>query len=46
MVLHFDKAKDEEVMGRRGTVACVFDAKSMTLTFDQGATVEARKSWS
>jgi hypothetical protein len=45
MVLHFDKAKDEEVMGQRGTIACVFDAKAMALTFDQGATMEARKSW-
>jgi hypothetical protein len=45
MVLHFDKAKDEEVMGRKGTVACVFDPKSMTLTEDKGATMKARESW-
>jgi AAA domain len=46
MVLHFDKAKDEEVMGRRGTVACIFDPKAMTLTEDAGATAAARRSWS
>jgi hypothetical protein len=45
MVLHFDKAKDEEVMGRRGTVACVFDPKTLTLIEDQGATAKARQLW-
>jgi hypothetical protein len=45
MLLHFDKAKDEEVMGKRGTVACAFDPLKMSLTFDQGATMEARKLW-
>jgi len=45
MVLHLDKAKDEEVMGRRGTVACVFDPKSMTLEADEGATAKAREAW-
>ena len=45
MVLHFDKCKDEEVMGRRGTVACVFDPKRMRLELDEGATVKARKLW-
>lgn len=45
MLLHFDKAKDEEVMGKRGTIACVFDPLRMSLTYDRGATEEARKSW-
>jgi hypothetical protein len=45
MVLHFDKCKDEEVQGRRGTVACVYNSRTMTLTEDAGATAEARKSW-
>ncbi len=45
MLLHFDKTKDEETMGRRGTIACVLDTKTMTLTFNAGATVEARKQW-
>ena len=45
MVLHFDKAKDEEVMGRRGTVACGFDPKRMTLDADEGATQKAREAW-
>jgi hypothetical protein len=45
MVLHFDKCKDEEVMGRRGTIACVFDPRRMTLELDEGATAEARKLW-
>lgn len=45
MLLHFDKAKDEEVMGKRGTVACVFDPLRMSLTQDLGATMEARKLW-
>lgn len=45
MLLHFDKAKDEEVMGNRGTIACVFDPLNMQLTFDRGASMEARKSW-
>jgi hypothetical protein len=46
MVLHFDKNKDEEVMGQRGTVACVFDTTTMTLTEHPGATTAARRSWS
>lgn len=45
MLLHFDKAKDEEVMGKRGTIACVFDPLNMSLAYDRGATMEARKSW-
>jgi hypothetical protein len=45
MLLHFDKAKDEEVMGQRGTVACVFDPKRMTLQEDPGATAKARQQW-
>jgi hypothetical protein len=45
MVLHFDKNKDEEVMGQRGTVACVLDTKTMTLTEHPGATAAARRSW-
>jgi hypothetical protein len=45
MVLHFDKNRDEEVMGRRGTVACVFDPKRMTLQEDRGATAKARQTW-
>jgi hypothetical protein len=46
MVLNFDKNRVEEVMGRRGTIACVYDPMTMTLTFDPGATAEARKQWS
>jgi archaellum biogenesis ATPase FlaH len=46
MVLHFDKFKDEETMGRKGTIACVLDTKTVTLTLDLGATDEARKQWS
>lgn len=45
MLLHFDKAKDEEVMGKRGTIACVFDPLRMGLEEDRGATLEARKLW-
>jgi hypothetical protein len=45
MLIHFDKAKDEEVMGRRGTVVCVFDPLKMSLIKDDGATLEARKTW-
>jgi hypothetical protein len=45
MLLRFDKAKSEETQGRRGTVACVFDPKHMTLSKDAGATEEARKQW-
>lgn len=45
MVINFDKAKDEETMGERGTVACLFDRNSMTLTIDHGATLQAKKLW-
>jgi hypothetical protein len=48
MVLHFDKFKVEGpmAMGKRGTIACVFDQKTMSLSFDQGASIEAKKLWS
>jgi len=46
MVINFDKAKNEETMGERGTVACVFDRNTMRLTYDAGATAEARRMWS
>jgi hypothetical protein len=46
MLLHFDKCKDEEVMGSLGTVVCVFDPKTMTLKEDCGATLEAKEHWS
>jgi hypothetical protein len=46
MVLHFDKFKDEETMGRKGTIACVLDTKTVTLTLDPGATIEAMKQLS
>jgi hypothetical protein len=45
-VLNFDKATDEETMGARGTVACVFDARTMTITKDGGATEKAQEQWS
>ena len=45
MLIHFDKAKDEEIMGKRGTMACVFDPREMSLIEDKGATLEARKTW-
>src|SRR5262249_50255862 len=45
MLLHFDKAKNEETQGARGTVAVAFDPKTMSLTKDAGATEEARKQW-
>lgn len=45
MVINFDKAKNEETMGERGTVACLFDRNSMTLTLDHGATMQAKKLW-
>ena len=45
MVLHFDKCRNEARMGRRGTIACVFDPAAMTLTFDGGATQGARAKW-
>lgn len=46
MVLRFDKFKDEETMGKKGTVACVYDPKTMTLVEDVGASAMARQSWS
>ena len=46
MVLYFDKAKDEETMGARGTIACAFDPKTMMLTKDGGATEKAQELWS
>lgn len=46
MVINFDKAKNEETMGERGTVACVFDRNSMRLTLDNGATAQAKRVWS
>jgi hypothetical protein len=45
MVLHFDKCRNEARMGRRGTVACVFDPVTMALTYDAGATQKARAQW-
>jgi hypothetical protein len=33
-------------MGRKGTIACVLDTKTLTLTLDPGATIEAMKQWS
>jgi hypothetical protein len=45
MLVRFDKAKNEETQGVRGTVAVAFDPKTMTLTRDAGATEEARKRW-
>lgn len=45
LILHFDKARNEEQMGIRGTVVCVYDPKTMGLTYDNGATAEVRKLW-
>lgn len=46
MVIRFDKAKDEETMGKLGTVACNFDAPRMGITFDASATAEVQDLWS
>jgi AAA domain len=45
MILHFDKCRNEARMGKRGTIACMFDPAAMRLEYDRGATQEARKIW-
>lgn len=44
-VIRFDKCRNEARMGRRGTIACVFDPANMTLQYDHGATQKARTLW-
>lgn len=44
-VLYFDKTKNEETMGKRGPIACLFDPKRMSLVQDIGATMQVRTIW-
>lgn len=44
-VLYFDKNKNEETMGIRGPVACLFDPKRMSLVLDVGATMQVKTIW-
>jgi hypothetical protein len=45
MIVRFDKAKDEESMGKQGVVAMKFDPATMGLDHDPIATMEMEKEW-
>src|SRR5262249_20983189 len=45
-ILRFDKNRHEETMGRKGTIACAFDPKTMQLSYDQAPSAEVAKLWS
>jgi len=45
MGVRFDKAKDEESMGKRDTIALKLDTKAMNITMDVEATEEIRELW-
>jgi hypothetical protein len=45
MIIRFDKAKDEESMGKIDTIAVRYDRNAMTIAPDEAATEEIRDLW-
>jgi hypothetical protein len=45
MIIRFDKAKDEESMGRLGNLALVFDRDRMDIALDEDCTEQIRAAW-
>ena len=45
MIIRFDKAKDEELMGKLGNLALVFDRDRMDIAFDEECTEQIREAW-
>jgi hypothetical protein len=45
MIIRFDKAKDEESMGKLGNLALIFDRDRMDIAFDDECTEQIREAW-